>query len=178
MKDDDDNAKDPYLKQSRSRPVQPKKINDIGTLFFIYALPNEYILPIGVDGAKLVLGGRFFKIGRKFLKVPASVETVYFTSDNANRNYQGLKIDGYAVWRVDPQRPEVAMRSLDFFDQIQPMDNTNWILQTICTEAIRHIIANITIDDALRKKNEIADQLKNQLTHVQNSWGIVFDQAL
>ena len=177
MKDDDDNAKDPYLKQSRSRPVQPKKINDIGTLFFIYALPNEYILPIGIDGAKPVLGGRFFRIGRKFLKVPASVETVYFTSDNANRNYQGLKIDGYAVWRVDPLRPEVAMRSLDFFDQVQPMDNTNRILQTICTEAIRHIIANITIDDALRKKNEIADQLKNQLTHVQESWGIVFDQV-
>lgn len=177
MKDDDDNAKDPYLKQSRSRQVQPKKINDIGNLFFIYALPNEYILPIGVDGAKPVLGGRFFRVGRKFLKVPASVETVYFTSDNANRNYQGLRIDGYAVWRVDPQRPEVAMRSLDFFDQIQPMDNTNRILQTICTEAIRHIIANITIDDALRKKNEIADQLKNQLTHVQNSWGIVFDQV-
>lgn len=177
MKDDDDNAKDPYLKQSRSRPVQPKKINDIRSLCFVYALPNEYILPIGIDGAKPVLGGRFFRLGRRFLKVPASVETVYFTSDNANRNYQGLKIDGYAVWRVDPQRPEVAMRSLDFFDQVQPMDNTNRILQTICTEAIRHIIANITIDDALRKKNEIADQLRNQLTHVQDSWGIVFDQV-
>lgn len=177
MKDDDDNPKDPYLKQSRSRPVQPKKINDIRSLFFVYALPNEYILPIGIDGAKPVLGGCFFRLGRRFLKVPASVETVYFTSDNANRNYQGLKIDGYAVWRVDPQRPEVAMRSLDFFDQIQPMDNTNRILQTICTEAIRHIIANITIDDALRKKNEIADQLKNQLVHVQDSWGIVFDQV-
>lgn len=82
MKDDDDNSKDPYLKQSRSRPVQPKKINDIGSWFFIYALPNEYILPIGVDGAKPVLGGRFFRLGRKFLKVPASVETVYFTSDS------------------------------------------------------------------------------------------------
>jgi hypothetical protein len=177
MNVDDNGAKDPYLKQSRSRPVQPKKINDIGSWLFIYALPNEYIVPIGVDGAKPTLGGRFFRIGRKFLKVPASVETVYFTSDNANRNYQGLKIDGYAVWRVDPERPEVAIRTLDFFDQMQPMDNTNRILQTICTEAIRHIIANITIDDALRKKNEIAEQLKSQLAHVQVSWGIVFDQV-
>lgn len=178
MKTDiDDAVKDPYLKQSRSRPVPPKKINDIGSLFFVYALPNEYIVPIGVDGVKPVLGGRFFRLGKRFLKVPASVETVYFTSDNANRNYQGLKIDGYAVWRVDPVRPEVAIQTLDFFDEMQPMDNTNRILQTICTEAIRHIIANLTIDEALRKKNEIANQLKEQLQHIQNSWGIVFDQV-
>lgn len=178
MKTDvDDNAKDPYLKQSRSRQVPPKKITHIGSPLFIYALPNEYIVPIGVDGAKPVLGGRFFRIGKRFLKVPASVETVYFTSDNANRNYQGLKIDGYAVWRVDPERPEVAIRSLDFFDEVQPMDNTNRILQTICTEAIRHIIANLSIEEALRKKNEIADQLEEQLKHIQESWGIVFDQV-
>lgn len=178
MKTEDDNfSKDPYLKQSRSRHVPPRKINNIGSLFYIYALPNEYIVPIGSKGVKPVLGGKFFRIGRRFLKVPASVETVYFTSDNANRNYQGLKIDGYAVWRVDSEHPELAMCSLDFFDQMQPMDNTNRILQTICTEAIRHIISNLSIDEALRKKNEIAEQLRAQLKPIQNSWGIVFDQV-
>ena len=168
---------DPYLSESQTIKARPSKVSSIRSLFFEHALPNEYIVQIGVKDAKPVLGGKYFKLGKRFLKFPAAVQTVYFTSDNANKNYQGLRIDGYACWRIDPEKTEIAVRSLDFTDRSHPMGNTNRILRTICTEAIRHIIANISIEDALTKKDEIGLNLKSQLERVERSWGIVFDQV-
>ncbi|MBF0528053.1 MAG: hypothetical protein HQK55_02035 [Deltaproteobacteria bacterium] len=168
---------DPYLPESVTIKARPWKASKIQSLLFEHALPNEYIVEIGKIDPKPRLGGKYFKIGRRFLKFPAAVQTVYFTSDNANKNYQGLKIDGYAFWRVDPEKPEVAARSLDFSDQDNPMGNTNRILRTICTEAIRHIIANISIEEALTKKDEIGRDLKAQLQRIERIWGITFDQV-
>ncbi len=167
---------DPYLSESQTIKTRPAKVSRIPSLIYEHALPNEYIVQIGIKDAKPRLGGKYFKIGKRFLKFPATVQTVYFTSDNANRNYQGLRIDGYACWRIDPEKPEVAARSLDLSDRNNPMGNTNRILRTICTEAIRHIISNISIEDALTKKDEIGLDLKSQLERVERSWGIMFDQ--
>ena len=168
---------DPYLPQSQTIKARPAKVSKIRSVLYEHALPNEYIVEIGKAGAKPALGGKFFKPGKRYLKFPAAVQTVYFTSDNANKNYQGLKIDGYACWRVDPERPEVAAQALDFSDQDNPMGNTNRILRTICTEAIRHIIANTTIEDALTKKDEIGRDLKSQLERIERTWGVIFDQV-
>jgi hypothetical protein len=168
---------DPYLSESQTIKVRPTRVSRIRSLLYEHALPNEYIVQVGVDDAKPILGGRRLKLGRQFLKFPAAVQTVYFTSDNANRNYQGLRIDGYACWRIDPEKPEIAARSLDFSDRENPMGNTNRILRTICTEAIRHIIANLSIEDALTKKDEIGRNLKGQLERIERSWGITFDQV-
>ncbi len=168
---------DPYLPQSQTIKARPTRISKIRSFLYEFALPNEYIVQIGVKDAVPVLGGKFLKLGKRFLKFPAAVQTVYFTSDNANKNYQGLMIDGYACWRVDPEKPDVAARNLDFSDQNNPMGNTNRILQTICTEAIRHLIANITIEEALTKKDEIGRDLKAQLERIERSWGVTFDQV-
>ncbi len=172
--DDDEGG---YLASSRSIPVRPTPVSQLRSFLYEYALSNEYIYQVGKKDAQPALGGSFFRLGRQYLKFPASVQTVYFTSDNANKNYQGLRVDGYACWRVDPEKPEVAARCLDFSDQTFPMSNTNRLLRTICTEAIRHIIANITIDDALTKKDDIGRQLKEQLGRVERTWGILFDQV-
>jgi hypothetical protein len=126
---------------------------------------------------KPVLGARRFRLFRKFLRVPASVETLSFTTDNANLNYQGIGVTGYATWRIDPGRPEVAVATLDFFDEDDPMRDTNEKLRTICVEAVRHVIANMTIDDALKRKDEIGKNLKEQLRRFEERWGIVFDQV-
>lgn len=168
---------DPYLPQSQTIKARPTKVSKTRSFFFEFALPNEYIVQVGVKDAKPVLGGKFFKLGKRFLKFPAAVQTVYFTSDNANKNYQGLRIDGYACWRVDPESSDMAARTLDFSDQENPMGNTNRILRTICTEAIRHIIANIGIEEALTKKDEIGRDLKAQLERIERSWGVIFDQV-
>ena len=85
---------DPYLPQSQTIKARPTRISKIRSFLYEHALPNEYIVQIGIKDAVPVLGGKFLKLGKRFLKFPAAVQTVYFTSDNANKNYQGLMIDG------------------------------------------------------------------------------------
>ena len=153
------------------------KRRKLSGLFFETALPNEYLVQVGRGTVQPVLGGRRFRLFRKFLRVPGSVETLYFSTDNANVNYQGIGVEGYASWRIDPEHPEVAIATLDFFDEDDPMRDTNVKLTTICVEAVRHVIANMSIDDALKKKDEIGEDLKQQLKKFEQRWGILFDQV-
>ncbi len=153
------------------------KRRKLSGVFFETALPNEYLVEVGRRTIKPVLGGRRFRLFRKILRVPGSVETLYFQTDNANMNYQGIGVEGYASWRIDPARPEIAIATLDFFDDDDPMRDTNAKLTTICVEAVRHVIANMSIDDALKKKDEIGDNLKTQLKKFEQRWGILFDQV-
>ncbi len=105
------------------------------------------------------------------------METVHFSTSNAGLNYQGISVGGYAAWRIDPARPEVAIATLDFFDEDDPMRNTNEKLLTICVEAVRHTIANMSVEDALRKKDEIGESLRGQLLKFEERWGVLFDQV-
>jgi CII-binding regulator of phage lambda lysogenization HflD len=146
-------------------------------LFFERALPNEYLVSVGKKDAKPVLGGKKFKWFNRFIRVPAYVQRLKFVTDNANVDYQGIGIEGYATWRIDPERPEKSISTLDFFGQTDPMNKTNEELKTICIEAVRHVIANMSIDDALKKKDDIAENLKNQLKVIEEKWGIIFDQV-
>lgn len=155
-------------------PVKGKKL---GGVFFTGALPNEYLVPVGKKNVKPVLGGKKFSLFQKYLRVPAYVQKLKFFTDNANIDYQGIGIEGYASWRIDPENPAISISTLDFFDETNPMEKTNESLKTICIEAVRHVIANMSIEQALKNKDEIADNLKNQLREVEKKWGIVFDQV-
>jgi len=154
-----------------------KSRKKLSTMFFETALPNEYLVILGKKEIRPILGGRKFKLGRKFLRVPANVQKLKFETDNANMDYQGIGIEGYATWRINPEKPEIAITTLDFFDEENPMYKTNEDLKTICIEAVRHVIANMSIEDALKNKDAIADNLTKQLTEIERKWGIVFDQV-
>lgn len=147
------------------------------SIFFETALPNEYLVEIGKKEVKPILAGKKFKWGKKFLRIPAYVQKLQFQTDNANIDYQGIGIEGYATWRINPDKPQIAISTLDFFDENNPMAKTNEDLRTICIEAVRHVIANMTIEDALKNKDAIAENLKKQLASIEEKWGILFDQV-
>ena len=147
------------------------------SFLFENALPNEYLVVIGKKNVKPILGGKIFKLGKKFLRVPANVQKLKFITDNANMDYQGIGIEGYATWRINPKDPLIAIKTLDFFDEDDPMAITNEHLTTICVEAVRHVIANMSIENALKNKDAIAENLKSQLNEIEQKWGILFDQV-
>lgn len=154
-----------------------KKGKKFSGILFVRALPNEYLVAIGKKNVNPILGGKKLKLFQRFLRVPAYVQKLNFSTDNANIDYQGIGIDGYASWRINPENPSTAISTLDFFDETDPMEKTNQALITICIEAVRHVIANMSIEQALKNKDEIAENLKNQLQIVEKKWGIVFDQV-
>jgi CII-binding regulator of phage lambda lysogenization HflD len=154
-----------------------KKRKKYSGIFFERALPNEYLVAVGKKNVKPLLGGKKFRLFSKFIRVPAFVQRLKFSTDNANIHYQGIEIQGYASWRINPEYPEKSIATLDFFDENDPMLKTNEELKTICIEAVRHTIANMTIDDALKKKDDIAESLLVQLKTIEDKWGILFDQV-
>ncbi len=154
-----------------------KKRKKFSGLFVERALPNEYLVAVGKKSIKPILGGKKFKLFQKFLRVPAYVQKLTFITDNANIDYQGIGLEGYASWRINPGDPTVSISTLDFFDENDPMAKTNEDLKTICIEAVRHVISNMTIEQALKNKDDIAENLKKQLLAVEKKWGIVFDQV-
>jgi len=156
---------------------ESKKRKKYAGFFYERALPNEYLVVIGKSKIKPVLGGKKFRWFNKFIHVPAYVQRLKFQTDNANIHYQGIEIHGYASWRINPDFPEKSISTLDFFNENDPMAKTNDELKTICIEAVRHVIANMTIDDALKKKDDIAESLIVQLKTIENKWGIIFDQV-
>ena len=156
-----------------------KRRKALSGLFYETALPNEYLVPVGKANPTAVLGGRRFRMFgfRKFLRIPASVQTLEFSTDNANVDFQGLGIEGFAAWQINPEHPVHACETLDLFDAEDPMARTNYELRLICVEAVRHVIANMSIEDAHRRKEEIAEQLGKQLKQVEARWGILFHQV-
>ena len=157
--------------------AEKKTKRSFSGIFFERALPNEYLVVVGKTKIKPVLGGKKFRWFNRFIHVPAYVQRLKFLTDNANIHYQGIEIQGYASWRINPDTPEKSLSTLDFFNEANPMAKTNEELKTICIEAVRHVIANMTIDDALKKKDDIADRLFVQLKAIEDKWGIVFDQV-
>ena len=143
--------------------------------WFETALPSEYLVILG-GRLRPMRGGRAFRwFGlRKCIRIPASIQTLEFATDNANVHFQGLGIEGYAAWQINETEPERAIATLDMFDEEDPMAKTNRELNLMCVEAVRHVIANMTIEDAMRKKEEIALRLKEQLQQMESRWGIVF----
>lgn len=147
-------------------------------LWFETALPSEYLVTLG-GKLRPVRGGRAFRwFGlRKCIRIPASIQTLEFATDNANMHFQGLGIEGYAAWQIDESQPARAISTLDMFDEHDPMARTNRELNLMCVEAVRHVIANMSIEDAMRKKEEIASRLTEQLKQVESRWGIIFHQV-
>lgn len=160
-----------------SEKTYMNKRKQFSSLLFERALPNEYLVEVGKKNPIPVLGGKKLKLFSRFLRIPAYVQKLSFTTDNANIDYQGIGIEGYAGWRINPEKPQIAIATLDFFDETDPMTKTNEALKTICIEAVRHVIANMTIEQALKNKDEIADNLKQQLKAIEDKWGIVFDHV-
>ncbi|MCP4138068.1 MAG: hypothetical protein GY754_44300, partial [bacterium] len=161
-------------RERREYVVKRKKLSGI---LYETSLPNEYLIQIGKKEIKPILGGRSFKLFRKFIRVPASVQTLYFTTDNANVDFQGIGVEGYASWRINPDNPSLSITTLDFFDEDDPMAMTNSELKTICVEAVRHVLSNMNIEEALKQKEDIANKLKIQLKGIEDKWGIIFDQV-
>jgi len=145
-----------------------KKRKKLSVPFFEIALPNEYLVRIGSKHVKLIIRRKKFGLFEKYIRIPASIQTLEFTTDNANINFQGLGIEGFAPWQIDPNNPVKAIQSLDLFDENDPMANTNYELKIMCIEAIRHVIANMAIEDAHRKKMKLLRTKNYNLNKLRN----------
>ena len=120
-------------------------------------------------------GISFFKLPwiDRYTIIPSSTQTIQFRADQITAENQGVEISGFAVWRVFDAGKAAA--NFDFTEAEDALTTIGSALQDVLESAIRHQVARMTIDDALRKRGSIILQLKDEMAYVAGLWGIAVE---
>jgi flotillin len=122
---------------------------------------------------------RFFERGRaawvlpwvdRYALIPSSVHSLSFCADQITAENQGVEVSGFAIWSVvDPKR---AVEAVDFTESAEAIGRIGEHLREVVESAIRHQVANLTLEETLRKRGSIIERLKEELAGVANHWGL------
>jgi len=148
----------------------PRPLKHFG---LVTANPAEYLVHQrlgrlrfpGRGAAAWVLPG----LDRAFL-IPSSVQSAAFLADQITVENQGVEIGGFALWSVaDPAR---AIEAVDFTDPDAGLARIGEQLRAVVEAAIRREVANLTLEQVLRQRAAMTDQLDDELTGVAERWGL------
>jgi hypothetical protein len=148
--------------------------NSKDSLFFVRALPNEYLVTMGKKKLEFKLGGIDFKLFKKHLKIPASAEVTSFEIECSTSNYLGVIVEGYVAWRIDPNNVDKALKGLDLYDENNPLFKTSTLICDMAKDAVRRSIAEIRVDDILRSSENLKESIEKILEDV-SKWGLIVD---
>lgn len=109
----------------------------------------------------------------RYYIIPSSAQSISFKADQITSENQGVEVGGFAVWKIDA--PEKASASFEFSDSAAALTSIGENLRNVVESAIRHQVANMTIEDVLRKRGTIILQLKNELAYISGEWGLAIE---
>jgi regulator of protease activity HflC (stomatin/prohibitin superfamily) len=105
--------------------------------------------------------------------IPSTSQSVSFAADQITAENQGVQVEGFAVWKIAD--PEKASTSFDFRENGVAVGVIGDHLRQVVESAIRHQVANMTMEDVLRKRGSIILQLKNELAYMAEQWGLAIE---
>jgi flotillin len=105
--------------------------------------------------------------------IPSSAQSLNFAADQITSENQGVEVAGFAVWKIDD--PQKASSNFDFSDCTSALVSIGENLRNVVESAIRHQVANMTIEDVLRKRGSIILQLKKELAYMAGQWGLLIE---
>lgn len=136
---------------------------------WVEAQPNEWLLVI--QNGKMVKAG----VGLKVLQTPldtivtfpSKVERVSFSANNVTVEMQGIVIEGFAFWSVyrDGDGPFKCYKYMQGFD-------ANESVRALCEGVLRNIIANSTIDEVMKNRDHMRNNMHAELNEQFKGWGI------
>jgi flotillin len=143
---------------------------------FIVAGPAEFA--IHRRGGQTLKAGRGISflclplIDRCYI-IPSTAQSIGFVADQITAENQGVEVAGFTVWKIDD--PHKASACFDFSDSAVALASIGENLRNVVESAIRHQVANMAIEDVLRKRGTIILQLKNELAYIAGQWGLVIE---
>ena len=105
--------------------------------------------------------------------IPSSAQSLNFAADQITSENQGVEVAGFAVWKIED--PQKASSNFDFSNSTSALASIGESLCNVVEFAIRHQVANMTIDDVLRKRGSIILQLKKELAYMAGQWGLLIE---
>lgn len=109
----------------------------------------------------------------RFYRIPSTAQALTFAADQITSENQGVEVSGFAIWRIC--EPERASESFDFTASGNALETISANLKDVVESAIRHQVANMTIEDVLRKRGTIILQLKEELAYMAEQWGLTIE---
>jgi len=106
----------------------------------------------------------------RYWLIPSSVQSVSFCADQITAENQGVEISGFAIWNI--QKPEKAVEAVDFNDPAKAVERIGGHLREVVESAIRHQVANLSLEDTLRKRGSIIERLRQEISDVADRWGL------
>lgn len=142
---------------------------------YVTVNPSDYAIVFkNGDIIKEGRGFRFYCTPRiQYVIIPGNVKNITFVADQISKENQGVEVSGFAIWKVGD--PKKIYQSFDFKMGNDTLDQVSTFLKDVVESAIRHMVANMTIEEVLRKRGTIILQLKKELEYISEQWGIVVD---
>ena len=142
---------------------------------FVRVNPSDYVIRLK-DG-KISQEGRgmnFFNWpNQQYVVIPSIVSNIPFVADQITKENQGVEVSGFAIWKIGT--PSKIYLHFDFAAKESPVETINAFLKDVVESAIRHQVANMTIEEVLRKRGSIILQLKKELAYISEQWGITIE---
>jgi hypothetical protein len=134
--------------------------------------PSDYVIRLRNGKIyKQGLGMSFITIpSEQYVIIPTVVSKIAFLADQISKENQGVEVSGFAIWKVGD--PTKTYLHFDFSQAEPPTEIINTFLKDVVESAIRHQVANMSIEEVLRKRGTIILQLKKELEYISNEWGV------
>jgi len=142
---------------------------------YVTVNPSDYAIVF--KNGEIVKEGRGFRFyctpRIQYVIIPGNVKNITFVADQISKENQGVEVSGFAIWKVGD--PKKIYQNFDFKQDDDTLEQVSTFLKDVVESAIRHMVANMTIEEVLRKRGTIIVQLKKELEYISEQWGIVVD---
>lgn len=143
---------------------------------YVVAQPNQWMLVL--NNGKLVKCGVgiscFQGLNDKIVKFPSKIHKVPFSAQQVTTEMQGIEVSGTIIWSIfrDGDGPLKAYKSIGTEIQNEEPESANQNLVEMANGIVRHKIANSTINQILKDRKAIREDVKKELNKNINGWGV------
>jgi len=143
---------------------------------YVVAQPNQWMLVL--RNGKLVKCGVgisvFQGLNDKIVKFPSKVHKVPFAAQQVTTEMQGIEVSGIIIWSIfrEGDGPLKAYKSIGTDIQQEEPASANQNLVEMANGIVRHKIANSTIDQILKNRQSVREDVKKELNKNINGWGV------
>lgn len=143
---------------------------------YVIAQPNEWMIVLR-EGKLLKCGvgiSCFQGWNDKVVRFPSKIHKVPFSAQQVTTEMQGVEVSGIIIWSIyrDADGPLRAYKSLGAdIHQSEPVA-ANQNLIEMASGIVRHKIANSTINQILKNRQTIREDIKKELNKSINGWGV------
>ena len=143
---------------------------------FNSAEPNEWMIVMR-NGKVIECGvgiSYYTSLKDVVVKFPSKINKVRFSAQQVTQEMQGIEVSGIIIWSIYREKdgPLKAYKYLGKDIMTETPQTANQQMVEISNSIVRHRIANSTIDEVLKNRELVRDEIKKEMNEIVNGWGI------